>query len=210
MNPLHFETLTPELQELFPKLSPFKDDFYLAGGTALALQIGHRVSVDFDFFSDAHIKKTLLSAVEEVCGVRASEVFVNKSTELTLKIAGVKCTFLEYPFPKLLPLILGEFVNLLSPKEILVTKAYTIGRRGSFKDYVDLYIGIREGISQIEEIMALAREKYGEVFNDRLFLEQLVFVDDLDEVPLEMKNGPTPTKKQIVGFFSTEIQKIKL
>lgn len=138
MNSLHTETLTLELKELFPKLAPFKDDFYLAGGTALALQIGHRVSVDFDFFSDAHIKKTLLSAVEEACGTSASEVFVNKSTELTLKIAGVKCTFLEYPFPRLLPLVPAGPANLLSPKEILATKAYTIGCRGSFKDYVDL------------------------------------------------------------------------
>lgn len=210
MNSLHTETLTPELKKLFPKLAPFKDDFYLAGGTALALQIGHRVSVDFDLFSDTPIKKTLLGAVEEACGVGASEVLVNKSTELTLKIAGVKCTFLEYPFPQIFPLIPGGSIDLLSPKEILVTKAYTIGRRGSFKDYVDLYIGIRENISQIEEIIALARQKYGDVFNDRLFLEQLVFVDDIDEVPLEMKNGPAPTKHELVDFFSMEIQKIKL
>ncbi len=210
MTSLHFETLTPESQELFPKFAPFKDDFYLAGGTALALQIGHRVSVDFDFFSDVRIKKTFINVVEEACHTAASEVFVNNSAELTLKIAGVKCTFLEYPFPRLLPLVPAGPVNLLSPKEILVTKAYTIGRRGSFKDYVDLYTGIRENISSIEEIMTLAREKYGEIFNDRLFLEQLVFVDDLDEVPLEMKNGPVPTKQEMIVFFSTEIQKIKL
>lgn len=210
MNPFHSEILTPELKKLFPKLAPFKNDFYLAGGTALALQIGHRVSVDFDLFSDTHIKKTLLNLVEEACGVGASEVFVNKSTELTLTITGVKCTFLEYPFPRLLPLISGGPIDLLSPKEILVTKAYTIGRRGSFKDYVDLYIGIREHVSSIEEIIALARQKYGEVFNDRLFLEQLVFVDDLDEVPLEMKNGHAPFKQELVDFFSREIQKIKL
>lgn len=210
MNTLHTETLTPELKELFPKLAPFKDDFYLAGGTALALQIGHRVSVDFDLFSETHIKKTLLAAVEEACGVGASEVLVNKSTELTLKIAGVKCTFLEYPFPRLLPLVPSKSINLLSPKEILATKAYTIGRRGSFKDYVDLYIGIREHISHIEEIAVLARQKYGGVFNDRLFLEQLVFVDDIDEMPLEMKGGPAPTKRELVDFFSEEIRKIRL
>lgn len=210
MNSLHYETLTPALKELFPKLALFKDDFYLAGGTALALQIGHRVSVDFDFFSDTHIKRTLLNTVEEAFGVSASEVFVNKSTELTLKIAGVKCTFLEYPFPRLLPLVPDGPVNLLSPKEILTTKAYTIGRRGSFKDYVDLYIGIRENVSSIEEVISLARQKYGDVFNDRLFLEQLVFVDDLDEMPLEMRNEQAPTKKDIVEFFSTEIQKIKI
>lgn len=210
MNSFHLEILTPELQKLFPTLAVFKDDFYLAGGTALALQIGHRVSVDFDLFSDTHIKKTLLSSVEKACRDGVSEVFVNTSAELTLRIAGVKCTFLEYPFPRLLPLISDGPIGLLSSKEILVTKAYTIGRRGSFKDYVDLYIGISEHISHIEEIIALARQKYGVAFNDRLFLEQLVFVDDLEEIHLEMKNGFTPTKQEMADFFSVEIQKIKL
>lgn len=210
MNSFHLETLTPELKKLFPKLGSFKDTFYLAGGTALALQIGHRVSVDFDLFSDTSIKKTLLNLVEQSLGVGASEVFVNKSTELTLVIAGVKCTFLEYPFPPLLPLISDGPIDLLSPQEILATKAYTIGRRGSFKDYVDLYTGVCEHISSIEEIMMLARQKYGEIFNDRLFLEQLVFVDDLDEVSLEMRNRRTPTKRELVDFFSREIQNIEL
>lgn len=71
-------------------------------------------------------------------------------------------------------------------------------------------IGIGEHISQIEDIIVLARQKYGDAFNDRLFLEQLVFVDDLDEISLEMKNGPAPTKKELVDFFSAEIRKIKL
>ena len=207
---LHFETLTDKSTVLFPKLASFKNDFYLAGGTALALQIGHRVSVDFDLFSPHPIKKMLLSKVEADLGDTTPEVLVNRPTELTLIVNGVKCTFLEYPFPTLLPLTESESINLLSPKEILATKAYTIGRRGSFKDYADLYVGIRSGVSSLKEICTLALEKYREVFNDRLFLEQLLYLDDVEELDLELKTEPPLTKAVLVEFFSQEIKKLEI
>jgi len=64
---MHLETLTENTKKIWNKFQTFEDiqDFYLAGGTALALQIGHRVSVDLDFFSDKPIKKTLLKDIED-------------------------------------------------------------------------------------------------------------------------------------------------
>ena len=62
---MHSEALTEEGLRLFPALTAF-DDFYLAGGTALALQIGHRLSVDFDLFCEGPIDRTLLSKVKKV------------------------------------------------------------------------------------------------------------------------------------------------
>ena len=208
---LHIEALTKEAEALFPKLSVFKKDgFYLAGGTALALQIGHRLSVDFDLFSPYPIKKTLLARVETVYEGMPIETLVNNSRELTLLAQGVKHTFLHYPFPVILPLEKSDPIDLLSPKEILATKAYTIGRRGAFKDYVDLYAGISIGISSLQEVAGLAREKYGESFNDRLFLEQTVYLDDVVEDAVTMLNRPIPTKRDLVDFFSAEIAKITL
>lgn len=60
---MHFEALTTDGKKIFPKLSKF-EGFYLAGDTALALQIGHRISVDFDFFTGEKIKRTLLSKAD--------------------------------------------------------------------------------------------------------------------------------------------------
>lgn len=137
--------LTDKAKAIFPKLSRFRTDFYLAGGTALALQITHRVSVDFDLFTDEPIPERLLRTVEKVFAVHDREVMVNNTDELTVGIDGVKTTFLCYPFPPLLPLRYEEPIPLLSVKEILATKAYTIGRRGEFKDYVDLYAGVKGG-----------------------------------------------------------------
>jgi len=205
---LHTETLTEEAKKLFPKLSVFKEEFYLAGGTALALQMGHRVSIDFDLFSPEPIKKTLLAQVETAYEGIPMELLVNNSRELTLLIQGVKHTFLHYPFPIMLPFAEDNPLPFLSAKEILATKAYTIGRRGAFKDYIDLFVGISSNISSLQEIITLAREKYGDAFNDRLFLEQTVYLDDVTEDAVIMLNLSVPTKQDMVHFFSEEITHI--
>lgn len=207
---LHTEAFTKEAKKLFPGLSSFKEDFYLAGGTALALQLGHRVSVDFDLFSPDPIKKTLLTKVEALYEGIPVELFVNNSRELTLLIQGIKHTFLHYPFPVILPFEKNNTIPFLSAKEILATKAYTIGRRRAFKDYIDLYAGISNKVSSLQEIIDLAREKYIDAFNDRLFLEQTVYLDDVTEDAVIMLGRPVPTKQELVHFFSGEIAKITL
>src|ERR1700730_18378185 len=98
------DVLTPGAKALLPKLAHFVQDFYLAGGTALALQINHRVSVDFDLFSDDPIDRALLDRAETVFSESPREVLVNNTGELTLVIDGIKCTFLHYPFAPILSL----------------------------------------------------------------------------------------------------------
>jgi len=94
---MHREVLTKTASELFGALSRFCG-FYLAGGTALALQIGHRVSVDFDLFSDSDIDRSLLSRAHRVFSAAASIApLVNNSGELTVLVNDVKVTFLKYP-----------------------------------------------------------------------------------------------------------------
>jgi predicted nucleotidyltransferase component of viral defense system len=206
----HLETLTPEAKRLFPTLEIFTDDFYLAGGTALALHLGHRISVDFDMFSENPIKKTLLAKVEELYSSESIEVLINNSRELTLLVAGVKYSFIHYPFPLLTPLEKNGPIPLLSASEILITKAYTIGRRGSLKDYIDLYTGLRENVCSIENILKDAKEKYADAFTDRLFLEQLLYMEDVENAPISMINGDVPAKEAMRDFFKGEIAKIVL
>jgi len=207
---LRTEALTQESKELFPLLFHFRESFYLAGGTALALQIAHRISVDFDLFSKDPIKKTLLEKFETIYAPRPVEILVNNSRELTVLVAGVKHTFLHYPFPLVLPFERNEVIDILSSKEILATKAYTIGRRGSFKDYVDLYTGLREGISTLQEVINLSSMKYKEAFSDRLFLEQLLYLDDVVEDTVIMLHRENLTKQLITDFFSEKIAELHL
>jgi predicted nucleotidyltransferase component of viral defense system len=203
------DVLTPKARELFPKLARFRTDFYLAGGTALALQINHRVSIDFDLFSDEPIARKLLRLVEGVFTESDREVMVNNSDELSMNIDGVKFTFLYYPFPLCLPLRDEEPIPLLSVKEILATKAYTIGRRSEFKDYVDLYAGLKNGHATLREVIDLARKKYGNAFNDRLFLEQLVHLEDTPEAPLVFL-GTRIERPEIKRFFSEAVSSFAL
>jgi predicted nucleotidyltransferase component of viral defense system len=210
MNNIYKNILTDEMQKIYSLLGEFQDDFYLAGGTGLALLVGHRMSVDFDFFSDNPIKKTLLKKIEEIFSKFGIQVILNTKDELTIIIGSTKITFLYYPFRKVLPLETDGKIQILSIKEILASKAYSIGRRGIYKDYVDLYVGLNDNLITLLEILDIAKNKYGLAFNDRLFLEQLLYLDDIEEMEIIMINRPLPTKKELVDFFSNKISEIKI
>ena len=200
---MHQEVLTNEGAALLPVLSRFPG-FYLAGGTALALQIGHRVSVDFDLFRAEPITPSLYPRVERAFPFPALPL-VNNSDELTVSVNGVKVTFLHYPFPVLDPFEIYAGLPLLSVREIAATEAYTIGRRGSYKDYVDLYYILAEGRTTLAEIIANAEKKFGDAFNARLFLEQLVYLGDVQDTEIQFLK-PVVTPRKLLAFFENSIR----
>jgi Nucleotidyl transferase AbiEii toxin, Type IV TA system len=106
---MHREVLTKPAAELFGSLTQFFG-FYLAGGTALALQIGHRVSVDFDLFSAEEIDRGLLRRVRRAFPEAEVLPLINNADELTTLVNGVKVTFLRYPFPPDEPFVVYENV----------------------------------------------------------------------------------------------------
>ena len=176
---MHYEALNQETKGVWDKCGFLRSDFYLAGGTALALQIGHRISVDLDFFSPNPIKKTLLAKVEEKFD--SVSVLVNTKNELTVAAGGVKVTFLHHPFILKKKCVKINIVPLASIADIASMKAYTIGRRRSFKDYVDMYFILSMGYSTLDVLISDSKEKYGHAFNDRLFCEQLTSPEDIDD-----------------------------
>jgi len=205
---MHLEAIPEENKNIFLDLNNFKD-FYLAGGTSLALQIGHRVSVDFDFFSDEEISKNLLFKVKRVFQDNKIVVSVNNSDELTIFVDDVKLTFLKYPFSVIFDYIKCQSIKLFNIKEIAASKAYTIGRRGSYKDYIDLYYILFENHSDLNEIIEISEKKYKDEFNSRLFLEQLIYLDDItDEEIIFLKDKIS--KEELIAFFKKEIKKIIL
>jgi hypothetical protein len=205
---MHLEALNERGKEIFPRLKNFTS-FYLAGGTALALQIGHRISFDFDFFSSDSIVASLLSEVESVFTDKKVRLLVSNRDELTVEINDVKVTFLKYPFPTLQEFVIYEGTRFLSVPELAATKAYTIGRRGSYRDYIDLHAVLSEKRSSLSEIIDLAERKYGESFNARLFLEQLVYLKDVEDTAI-MFLGQSIGKEEVENFFETEVKNIKL
>jgi hypothetical protein len=135
------------------------------------------------------------------------EPAINNPDELTAFVGRVKLTFLAYPFPIVASFVRIEGIKMLSIKEIGATKAYTIGRRGTYKDYVDLYFIIAEQHSSLREIIALAERKFGHEFNSRLFAEQLLFMDDVRDLKIDLLKGPV-TPEIIAVFFQDEIRKL--
>lgn len=205
---MHPEALTKAGAKLLPQLRDF-GGFYLAGGTALALQIGHRMSVDFDFFSTEDIPKGLFAKVQRVFPHSRVTSSVNDVSELTVLVDEVKITFLKYPFRVMKPFVESLGLHLLSVKEIAATKAYTIGRRGALKDYIDMYFVIAEKHTSLSETIALADLKFGSEFNSRLFLEQLAFLEDLEDIELMLLRPPV-SLEDLGVFFGNEISRIVL
>jgi hypothetical protein len=181
---MHKEILSPSQRELLPLVAKFKDEFCLVGGTAVALHIGHRRSIDFDLFKYGELRhKKILDAVK----AHGLPVQVTRRVEeqLNLTVGGVKLTFFDYPFPIPAP---HSFENVLVLPDLLTLaamKAYALGGRAKWKDYVDLYF-ILKGLHSLAEIVAKSNSLFGELFSEKQFRAQLSYFKDIDfSEPLE-------------------------
>lgn len=172
------KALTEEAAELLPKFDKF-GEFYLAGGTALALQIGHRISVDFDFFTSANLPSNLLRQVKMVFSDYPTSVTYQSPEQLNVLINNIKITFLYYEYGIIDDFTRFKNISLASVREIAAMKALAIGRRLAYKDYVDWYFLLKENHVNLKDIIVCAKKKFDGDFNDRLFLGQLVSVADI-------------------------------
>lgn len=135
---------------------------------------------------------------------------VNNSSEFTVILDSTKFTFLHHPFPVVQPFVTDGSLHLLGAEEIAATKAYTIGRRVSFKDYVDIYFCLAKQVTNLNTIVSLASQKYGSEFNARLFLEQLQSPDAFpDEDSLQFLESKVE-KEQLINFLKNEVEKFTL
>jgi hypothetical protein len=207
---MHIEAIWSEARPLLSKLAGFKyiERFYLVGGTALALQIGHRISVDLDWFSQEALPEDLLKQLQVFFSGFKIVTEVNNGSELTVMVNGVKITFLHYPFPLVERLLAGDGFNMASITDIAVMKAHTVGRRAAFRDYVDLYFILRDKMS-LTEISQKAGQCFGDEFNQRLFLEQLVYLNDLTEEGVDFLKEKV-SKKDLQRFFEDMVKRLEV
>lgn len=177
--PLYTEILSANQQALLPKLDHFATDYYLVGGTALALQFGHRQSIDFDFFTaDFFDNQRLLAWTQKNLGV--SQVKVNQTSQLTLNTTnGVQLTWYQYEWP--VPHLVQGPANLMMPDPLGIAcmKAFALGHRAKWKDYVDMYFLLKQ--FSLAEIAAKTTEIFGrELFDEALLRGQLSYFADVD------------------------------
>ena len=205
---MKIETLKSKQQEILPWLKEFRG-FYLVGGTALALQMGHRVSVDFDLFTAGDLPTGLLNRVKKVFKGYKVSVVIKLPEQLSVKVNDVKIDFVNHRFAFILPPLEFKKVKIVQISEIAAMKAFALNFRGSNKDYVDLYFILKEKYSSLSEIAEIGERKYGNEFNFRLFLEQLLYLDGLKKVEIEFLRDKV-SEKQMIDFFTKEIKNLKL
>lgn len=174
------DILTQEQTKLIELLDKFGDRFYLAGGTAIALQLGHRRSLDFDLFTFGEsVKQTAIQNKINTTRFTIQKVLFKSEEQIHFIINGIKISFVAFPFEIERKVNLTERLSMPDLYDLSTMKAYALGGRGKWKDYVDLYFLFKEKYS-LGQIEKRAEEIFGNNFSRKLFREQLTYFDDID------------------------------
>jgi predicted nucleotidyltransferase component of viral defense system len=185
---LQTKTVQPKLLELLKKImqeEAFKS-FNLVGGTSLALQMGHRFSIDIDMFGNSEIDEfefaTLLSKYGKVITIKKSKNIVIFSVD------GIKVDFVNYQYPLLDNINIIENIRLVSNKDIAAMKLNAIAGRGSKKDFIDLYFLLQE--YTLQEMINFYNQKYSDG-SEFMILKSLTYFDDADNEEMPKMFGQT-------------------
>ncbi len=210
MSNLCLEVLDDERLKIFKRLAPMAKYGVLAGGTALALQLGHRKSFDFDIFVPSEITPLIYRKLQEVFNYSLKEPRIRSSDLLlTETLTNVEIHIVYVWYKRVSQTIKTFSLELESIEDIAADKANTIGRRGQWRDYVDLFFLLKNNIFSLQKIIDLANKKYAGEFNNRLFLEQLSFFDDINDFAITFLNKSF-TISEIQNFLVDETKKFHL
>ena len=176
---MYKEILTEEQIKLLPLVRKFSDNFGLVGGTAIALQIGHRRSIDFDLFSLTEFDNAKIKKVISKESWSIGQVYKDEEGQFTFFVGEVQLTFFHYPFKIEFSEQFNEFFKMPDLLTLATMKAYALGRRAKWKDYVDLYFIINKYHS-INKIVERGLAIFSGEFNERIFREQLGYFADIN------------------------------
>jgi hypothetical protein len=158
------------------------DGWFLAEETALALQFGHRLSEDLDFFRAGAVDPQALIDRLSKHGPLAIQSRAAGTLHVTLD--RIRLSFLKAQAPLLFQGTPYRGMQISDPRDIAVMKLVAIGGRGSRKDFVDLFFLLRSGMA-LETVMDLVRRRFtGIDFNDYHLLKPLVYFDDAESEPM--------------------------
>ncbi len=204
---MHTNILTKNQIDLVPVLAGFgKRSYYLVGGTALALQLGHRRSLDFDLFTNQSFdNKIIVATLRKKFTVPT--LHINSHDELTLIVHDTKMTWYNFPYEIACRVTWPGVIKMPDVLTIAAMKAFALGQRAKWKDYIDLYFVTKQ--YSLRNIVDRARELFGSEVNDRIFREQLSYFDDVNyqERPEYMPGFEVPDeeiKKVLADIACTE------
>jgi len=198
---MHTQIFNPDQVRLLPLVRQFKKEFYLVGGTAIALYLGHRRSVDFDLFKYSSLKPLKIIGTISDFGFPYS-ITRRVTEQLNVTVNNVKFTFFQYPFKISATEKLEDIIRLPDLTDLAAMKAYALGRRSKWKDYVDLYF-ILNGHLTVKQICDRTSKLFGELFSEKQFRAQLCYFDDVDySEPVEYL--VKPVTEEIIKSFLTD------
>ena len=209
----HYETLSPETKKALDFFSKEKwladSNWYLAGGTALALQAGNRKSVDLDFFtSEKDFDKVEL--LNNLSNNSEWKITIDKKNTIYGELYGAKISFIAYPFfiPKFAMNSHG-FIKVLSPIDIAVMKIIAVSQRGRKRDFFDLY-WCAKNIESLDDLIKKLKIQYPSATHDyNHILKSLVYFADAESDPDPEIYFKADWKK-VKDFFEKEIPKITI
>lgn len=204
---MHPEILAPATAQCFQKLGtqPFLAPFYLIGGTAVALHLGHRQSVDLDFVGADSINTLQLRQSFSNCGQFTLD---NESADtLSGVLDGVKISVMKYDYPLLEPFTAFQNISVAGIKDLAAMKLDVIAARGKKRDFVDVYAIAQTGVT-MQEMWQWFQKKYSALnYNPMHILKSLTYFEDADQDPdpVFLTRISWPTVK---SFFLQESRKL--
>jgi hypothetical protein len=205
----HWEAIPPLLQEILQELGrqPFIARFYLAGGTALALQLGHRLSVDLDFFSESdelepESQQEIVNALQKRFSL---EVDRGGLASLLIAIEGSYVGFFGYSYPLLAPTVIVTGVRAAGLLDIGLMKMDAVAGRGSRKDFYDLYFLAQQ--IPIEEMLNQGKRKYPQVRDFGMMVLTALADFSAAEEQADIDTTPRVSWQDIKQFFTEEIRR---
>jgi hypothetical protein len=199
---MHPEILSEQQRLLLPFVQSLKTAFYLVGGTAIALHLGHRQSIDFDLFKKTGIRRDKLAQSLREHGFSFQLLFANAKS-FHVVVNGVKITFFQFPFD--IPAKMTfEGIRMPDLLHLAAMKAYALGRRAKWKDYLDLYFILRDHFS-LETVIEKTVVLFPGLFSAKLFRQQLCYFDDVDYTEEVLFLPTHKANEQEVKMFLTDI-----
>ena len=204
---MHPEALDQAMLLLSKRLRFLKEfSFYLAGGTGLALQLGHRKSFDFDFFTPEDLSPDSLSATIKRQNIMPEGEIRGRGT-LHCILAGVKLSFIFYDVLLNYPLLEFNSLKIADWRDITAEKLRIVADRGQKKDFYDLYFGVQ--MLGIEALIGLTVKKFGKSVNYFHLLKGMTYFEDAEKDPEPMLFDKSATWEKVKGFFSTHIREFE-
>ena len=204
---MFYDILDKKRIAILPLLKEFKEDFYLVGGTALALQTGHRDSIDFDFFCQEDINtQKLFEKVKEVFkGQKVLKTQDERNTLTVLIDKTIEISFFSYKYDLVGELVEEPNLKLASVLDIGCMKLSAITSRGISKDYIDLYYILQD--IDLNYLLDKSAEKFPDL-DRNLILKSLVYFNDIEVEPIKFKHNKDINFEKVKSFLRKKVLEV--